>query len=68
MPGAPVKVLANVSWPDVAYDCLRIRALKATVRRDLVVGSEIRSCQHKERLEALHAEIGIIRLKYAKFP
>ena len=69
MSGSPVKVLANnVSWRTSLMAASGFGHLKATVRRDLVVDSEIRTCQHKERLDALHAEIGIIRLKYAKFP
>ena len=37
--------------------------LKATVRRNLVVDSEIRPCQHKERLDALHTEIRMEALR-----
>ena len=68
MSGAPVKVLANnVSWRTSLMTASGFGHLKATVRRDLVVDSEIRPCQ-QERLAALHTEICITRLKYAKFP
>ena len=67
MSGAPVKVLANVSWRTSLMTASGFGHLKATARGDLVLGSEIRPGRHKERLDALHAEIGIIRLNMPNF-
>jgi hypothetical protein len=58
MSGAPAKGLTNVSWRTSLMTASGVGHLKATVRRDLVVDSEIRPCQ-QERLAALHIEIGI---------